>query len=67
MDWQPVDTIPTDRVVTVKTVSGIVCLAKTNGSSGWIRPADQWGPRRIGCFRKDRPTAGDVMAVAWKD
>ncbi len=69
-DWQPIDTIPTDRATEVETVTGIICIAKPQNTSAsksrWIKRADKWGPRRVPCFRKDIPS-GDVMAIAWRE
>ena len=68
MNWRPIETIPTDRDVTVKTVSGIVCQAHVRRKGGLhVRSADKYGPARVYCFRKDGRTTSDVAAVAWRE
>jgi len=64
--WRPIDSIP-DRIVEVKTVTGIVCLAKRQGTVRCIKRANRYGPRRCACFRRDKPCGGDVMAVKWRE
>ena len=64
--WNPVDTIPTDKEVTVKTVKGLICRAVVrNKGARWIRRPDKYGPRRVYCYRTDGRTCGDVVAVGW--
>lgn len=66
--WSPIETIPTDRDVVVKTVSGIVCQARVRRKGGLhVRPADKWGQKRVYCFRKDGRTTSDIAAVAWRE
>lgn len=64
--WEPPDTIPTDRVVMVKTVTGIVCHAKVQGGTRWIKRAERGRPRSVACFRVDA-TRGDVRAIGWRE
>jgi len=69
-EWNPITTIPLDRLVTVKTVTGIVCLARPRDlSTRWIRREDNWGPARVSCYRLDqnKRIIGDIVATAWKD
>lgn len=65
MTWNEIETIPTDRPVIVQSVSGLECLAMVQRGVRHIKPANQYGPKRVACFRKDK--SGDVMAVKWKD
>ena len=67
--WNPVDTIPKNREVTVRTVKGLIVRAKVRGitTGRWIRRRDKYGPRRVYCRRTDGRTSGDVVAVGWKE
>jgi len=65
-EWQDIDTMPIDRPVWVKSVSGIECLAKRSKLA--IKEADGYGrPRRIPCFRLDNNSYGDISVIAWKE
>jgi hypothetical protein len=57
--WNPIETIPRDRNVTIKTVTGLVRLAKVSRGAGIARG-------RIHCWGRGKITA-DLQAVAWKE
>lgn len=64
--WNPIRTVPRDKLVKLKTVRNIVC---TGLVPKWakIRKADAWGPTRINAYRQDaKVKLGDVRAVAWR-
>ena len=69
--WRSVRTIPTQTVVLVKTVTGIVCKATTwpmSEDTRWVRRPHKRRPYySVGCYRlrRGKPT-GDVVAIAWK-
>ncbi len=66
--WEPIDTLPLDRTVWVRTVRGLACMARSrNRETRWVRRADGWGPRRVNCVRMDHVVSGDVVAVAWRE
>ena len=67
--WHSVLTIPIDRAVMIKSVTGIVCLAKVQGWScmfGERSITHHLGMPRIACFRRDGK-GGDIMAVSWRE
>ncbi len=67
-DWQPIDTIPIDRPVMVKSVTGIECLARTpNRRTRWVREPSGCKPNRVSCWRVDGTRKGDISAVAWRE
>lgn len=72
-DWQPIDTIPSGRIVKIKTTKGMECLAYVTGTLNKfpkkkvIRKADKYGPARINCTRYDGIKSGNVVAVVWKE
>ncbi len=58
--WNPVETIPRDRKVLVKTVTGMERIAKVVHNAGVVRG-------RVHCWRRDKGKTGDLQAVAWKE
>ena len=64
--WFDISLIPVDEYILVKSVTGVECEAKVRGKTAWIREADRWGPRRVGCTRKTKNGTGDISAVAWR-
>jgi hypothetical protein len=58
--WNPIETIPRDRKVLVKTVTSMERVAKVVHNAGVIRG-------RIHCWRRDKGRTGDLQAVAWKE
>ena len=58
--WNPVETIPRDRKVLVKTVTGMERIAKVVHNAGVVRG-------RVHCWRCDKGKTGDLQAVAWKE
>ena len=67
-DWLPITSIPFDRYVQVKTITGLIRVGKPRGASKggprWIKRADGRGPARIQCWGK--PTS-DLWAIAWRE
>lgn len=63
-DWQPIETIPFNRPVIIKTVRGLIRRAKAAAGER-LRAKDQWGPERRHCFGCD--PSSDLMAVAWRE
>jgi hypothetical protein len=63
MKWQPAKTMPPDRVVEVRTVTGLHRLARKSDYK--LKKADKWGPTRQHCW--NYPNTGDLMAVEWRD
>ena len=69
--WRSIHTIPTQTVVRVKTVTGIICRAITyprHGRTRWVRrPSKHRHYYSVMCYRLDRTgkTTGDVAAIAW--
>lgn len=59
-DWNPIETIPRDRKVLVKTVTGMERIAKVVHNANVIRG-------RVHCWRRDKGKTGDLQAVAWKE
>jgi hypothetical protein len=57
--WNPLETIPRDRKVLVKTVTGLERIAGVSRDAGILHG-------RIHCWRRDGRT-GDLQAVAWKE
>lgn len=69
--WHSVRTIPTDAIVTVRTVTGIVCKARTypiGEDTRWVIRARPWRPyTSVHCYRVRRgKITGDVKAIAWR-
>ncbi len=58
--WNPVETIPRDRDVLVKTVTGLERVARVVLNAKVIKD-------RIYCWRRDKGHTGDLRAVAWKE
>ena len=58
--WNPVETIPRDRKVLVRTVTGMERVAKVVHNADVIRG-------RVHCWRRDKGRTGDLQAVAWKE
>lgn len=71
--WQDIRSIPTDRPVLVKTVTGIVTMARTYpvySRTRWVmRPKRQCPFYRVSCYRlnDDGKAIGDVRAIAWRE
>jgi len=62
--WNSVKTIPTDRVVRVKSVSGKIGLAKTKS---WGTPQqDNTGTWRLSVKRTEKPWTS-IVAVGWQE
>lgn len=57
-NWNPAITMPFRRTVLIKTVTGLMRLARRN----WYEPNRQGN---IHCWRQD--TSGDLVATHWKD
>lgn len=64
--WNPIRTVPRDKLVKLKTVRGITCTGLVPRAAK-VRPADAWGPKRINAYRRDKTVkTGDIRAVAWR-
>ncbi len=66
--WRIISTIPRDRIIMIKSVSGIECWAKVAGNAQ-VKVQKHTGKLTIACWRKGgRPSgSGDVNAIAWKE
>jgi hypothetical protein len=58
--WNPIETIPRDRKILVKTATGLERIASVVQGAKIIRG-------RIYCWRRDKGHTGDLRAVAWKE
>ncbi len=58
--WNSIETIPRDRKVLVRTVTGMERVAKVVHGAGILRG-------RVHCWRRDKGKTGDLQAVAWKE
>lgn len=65
MMWMDVRKMPANRVVEIKTVSGLHRHAKR--SHYGARGPDKWGPYRVHCWATLKPKSGDLYAVAWRE
>jgi len=64
--WRSVNIIPLKTPVKIKSVKGIICVAKVCNHVRWIRRPDRQVPyRRILCRRLDGNNIGDIMAIGW--
>jgi hypothetical protein len=62
--WQPAMTMPFNRTVVVKTVKGLVRLARRNWDGYEVnKPSEMI--TKVHCWRQD--TSGDLMATHWKE
>jgi len=68
--WRMITTIPRDRNVMVKSITGIECLAKVSANAQ-IKLSKQTEQPMIHCWRKDltgkQNKSGDINAIAWKE
>jgi hypothetical protein len=64
--WNPIRTVPRDKLVKLKTVTGIECKGKVPKGEK-VRPADsRVRVKRINAHRYDAQfKIGDIRAVAW--
>jgi hypothetical protein len=63
--WRSAATLPFNRVVWGRSVSGIECQVARSIkvlNKVWTRQ----GVDRVHCWRRDRPGGGDLWIVAWK-
>jgi hypothetical protein len=65
--WNPIRTVPRDRMVGLKTVTGIECRGRVPKREK-VRPADaRVKVKRINAHRFDAQfKIGDIRAVAWR-
>ncbi len=67
-EWQSIETIPLDRPVIVRSLTGIECLARTkNQRVRWISKPAGRKPERVYCWRIDGTGWGDISAVNWRE
>ena len=66
--WQSITTIPRDQEVLIRSVTGIECLARDQGTAQ-IKLDKKTNKLTIHCWRRDlgRGKGGDINAVAWKE
>ena len=66
MKWHPIESIPVDRHVIVKSVTGVVCRAKVSGRHR-LYVENKKHPT-VHCWRRDQDVpSGDIMAIAWRE
>jgi hypothetical protein len=58
--WNPIETIPRDRKVLVKTVNGLDRVAMVVSGARVVKG-------RIYCWRRDKGHTGDLRATAWRE
>ncbi len=65
--WQPIDTVPRETIVLLRTVRGIECQGKVLKGAKFLKPYRGMG-KRIPAKRLDLrpPMQGDVRAIAWR-
>lgn len=65
--WKPIETVPRDTLITLKTARGKTCMGKVLRGARFM-PAGRGYAKRIPAKRLDLrpPMQGDVRAVAWR-
>ncbi len=67
-DWRPIDTIPIDRPVIVKTATGIEYLARARRPQiHWVQVPGEGKQKRVSCTRVDGKKKRNVSAIAWRE
>lgn len=69
-NWKPIENVPRETPVKVKTVRGIVCKAKVPWNAKFKKPDRYYGEGKRIAAKRSYPLrpgmVGDIVAVAWK-